>query len=56
MMNYIMLHNHIDSQQQVAQILGVARPSLNRAISELIAEGNIEVDGKNIKFLLVEFK
>jgi CRP-like cAMP-binding protein len=49
LMNYIRMHHRIDSQQQVAQILGVARPSLARAISELIAEGSIEVDGKIYK-------
>ena len=49
LMNYINLHPHIASQQQVAQILGVARPSLARAISELIEEGSIEVEGKEYR-------
>lgn|SRR5574344_138506 len=51
LMNYIRMHHRIESQQQVAQILGVARPSLARAISELVSEGSIEMDGKMIKCL-----
>jgi CRP-like cAMP-binding protein len=49
LLNYVALHPHIPSQQQVAQILGVARPSLARAISELIDEGQLEVVGKEYR-------
>lgn len=48
-LNYISLHPQIGSQQQVAQILGVARPSLARAISELIDEGSLAVEGKTYR-------
>ena len=51
LLNYIKVHRYIVSQQQVSQILGVARPSLARAISELIAEGNIVADGKNYRMI-----
>ena len=51
LLNYIKVHRHIGSQQQVSQILGVARPSLARAISELIAEGSIAADGKEYRII-----
>ena len=51
LINYLRVHPHIASQQQVAQILGVARPSLARAISELLTEGSIEADGKDYKVI-----
>ncbi|MBP7358124.1 MAG: Crp/Fnr family transcriptional regulator [Prevotella sp.] len=51
LLNYIKAHKYIGSQQQVSQILGVARPSLARAISELIAEGSIVADGKDYKII-----
>lgn len=51
LLNYIKTKKHISSQNEVAQVLGVARPSLARAISELIAEGYIVVDGKDYKVL-----
>lgn len=39
LLNYLQMHGGIHNQQEVAFILGVARPSLARALSELIAEG-----------------
>jgi CRP-like cAMP-binding protein len=51
LVNYIRLHPHIDSQQNVAQILGVARPSLARAISELSEEGTIISKGKEYQII-----
>lgn len=46
LLNYIRIHGTITSQQEVAQILGVARPSLARALSELISEECITMKGK----------
>lgn len=46
LINYIRLHGSISSQQEVAQRLGVARPSLTRTLSELTAEGCIVNSGK----------
>ena len=37
-LNYLRMHGTILNQQEVAQILGVARPSLARALSELASE------------------
>lgn len=48
LLNYIRMHGTITSQQEVAQILGVARPSLARALSELISEGCITMKGKKV--------
>ena len=42
------MHGGIGSQQEVAHILGVARPSLARAISELSNEGCIQIEGKEM--------
>ena len=42
------MHGGIHNQQEVAFILGVARPSLARALSELIAEGKITMTGKQV--------
>ncbi|MCC8036490.1 MAG: Crp/Fnr family transcriptional regulator [Rikenellaceae bacterium] len=39
------------TQQQMADIFGVARPSLARAISEMAAEGTIYVKGKKTEIL-----
>ena len=43
------MHGSILNQQEVAQILGVARPSLARALSELSTEGCILMEGKDIR-------
>lgn len=51
LLNYIKAHKNIGSQQQVSLILGVARPSLARAISELIAEGSIVAEDKGYKII-----
>lgn len=39
------------SQNELAEMFGVARPSLGRAIREMDAEGIIHADGKNIEIL-----
>ena len=38
LLNYLHIHGDIKNQQEVANILGVARPSLARALSELANE------------------
>ena len=48
LLNYLQMHGGINKQQEVAFILGVARPSLARALSELIAEGKIYMEGKDV--------
>lgn len=48
LLNYLQMHEGIHNQQEVAFILGVARPSLARALSELIAEGKITMTGKQV--------
>ena len=47
-LNYLRMHGSILNQQEVAQILGVARPSLARALSELANENCIRMEGKEI--------
>ena len=41
-LEYLRLHQRIDSVEWLAKVLGVARPSLSRVLSELKAEGVIE--------------
>ena len=48
LLDYIRVHRYIKSQQEVAQILGVARPSLARVLSELEEEKKIIINGKEI--------
>ena len=48
LLNYLQMHGGIHNQQEVAFILGVSRPSLARALSELIAEGKITMTGKQV--------
>lgn len=48
LLNYLQMHGGVHNQQEVAFILGVARPSLARALSELIAEGKITMTGKQV--------
>lgn len=48
LLNYLQMHGGIHNQQEVAFILGVARPSLARALSERIAEGKITMTGKQV--------
>ena len=43
------MHGTILNQQEVAQILGVARPSLARALSELASEGCIRMEEKEMR-------
>ncbi|CAK7026031.1 MAG: hypothetical protein PARBA_01092 [Parabacteroides sp.] len=42
LLKYLETHPAIHNQQEVAQKLGVTRPSLARALSELISEGKIK--------------
>ena len=51
LLNYLRMHGSILNQQEVAQILGVARPSLARALSELAGEGCIRMEGKEIQII-----
>lgn len=48
LLNYLQVNKRISNQQEVAFILGVARPSLARALSELNNEGRIRMEGKEI--------
>lgn len=47
--NYLKKHGQIQSIQEVSSIMGVARPSLSRAISLLINEGRIEKDNNRYR-------
>lgn len=42
------------TQQQMAEMFGVTRPALARAIGELASEGTIYVRGKEIRILFIE--
>lgn len=42
LLKYLETHSVIHNQQEVAQKLGVTRPSLTRALSELVNEGKIK--------------
>lgn len=42
LLEYLSVHGRIDNQEEVAKIMGVARPSLSRALAELIAEGKVK--------------
>ena len=48
---YLRLHQRIDSVEWLARVMGVARPSLSRVLSELKSEGKIErtLDGIELK-------
>ncbi|MBR1732872.1 MAG: Crp/Fnr family transcriptional regulator [Alloprevotella sp.] len=48
---YLRLHRRIDNVQWLARVLGVARPSLSRVLSELKSEGIIErtLEGLELK-------
>lgn len=47
--NHLERHGQIQNIQEVASIMGVARPSLSRAISLLINEGKIEKDNNKYR-------
>lgn len=47
--NYLKRHGQIDNMQEAASIMGVARPSLSRAISMLINEGVIEKENNRYR-------
>lgn len=55
-LNYLHVHGSILNQQEVAQILGVARPSLARALSELTHEGCMVTEGKETRINDVKAK
>ena len=44
--SYMEHNGPIDNLQETAFILGVARPSLSRAVSQLVAQGSLVKDGK----------
>lgn len=48
LVNYLRIHHALGSHSELAQIMGVARPSLSRAIAELIADGSITLHGKQV--------
>lgn len=41
-LEYVALHGEVKNQEEVAKIMGVARPSLSRALTELVVEGKIK--------------
>ena len=41
-LDYMVLHGGISNVAQAAEVLGVARPSLSRVLSELVDEGVIK--------------
>ena len=47
-LGYLQKNRVIDNQQQVSMRMGVARPSLARALAELLQEGKIKKEGKNV--------
>lgn len=52
LLNYLQVNGKVSNQQEVANLLGVARPSLARALSELVNEGKIQInDKKEIEIL-----
>ena len=51
LLNYLQIHKRIRNQQEVAFILGLDRPSLARTLAELIAEGKISMEGKEVVIL-----
>ena len=44
-LDYLALHGTIDSVAHTAEVLGVARPSLSRLLSELVDEGRVVREG-----------
>lgn len=46
LLHYLATHHTIHNQQEVAKKLGVTRPSLARALSELISEGKVQKNSK----------
>lgn len=48
LLDYLRLHHTMPSQTEMANILGVARPSLARVLSELTAEGRISISGREV--------
>lgn len=47
--SYLLTHEHVETQQQIADFLGVARPSLARVLAELIDAGWVRMEGRKIK-------
>ncbi len=48
LLDYVKSHGGIENKQEAARILGVARPSLARALSELLNEKCLEIKGKKM--------
>lgn len=46
--SYLLMHEHVETQQQIADFLGVARPSLARVLAEMIEAGWVRMDGRKI--------
>ena len=48
---YLLNTQDIDTQQQIAERLGVARPSVARILAELVNEGCLQIDRHQIKII-----
>ena len=48
---YLLEREGQHSQQEIADVLGVARPSLARVLAELIEEGGIKMDKRTIRIV-----
>ncbi len=46
--SYLLTHEQVETQQQIADFLGVARPSLARVLAEMIDAGWVRMDGRKI--------
>lgn len=51
LITYLKLHKTIRRQHEVAAVMGVERPSLARALSELQSEGRIRIIDKSIEII-----
>lgn len=45
---YLLEHNEIRNQQEAADFLGVARPSLARVLAELAQEGSVVFENRKV--------
>lgn len=46
--SYLLNHEHIGTQQEIADYLGVARPSMARVLSEFVEKGYVSMEGRRI--------
>jgi Cyclic nucleotide-binding domain. len=46
--SYLLMQKTVETQQDVADFLGVARPSLSRVLSEFVVEGAVKMEGRSI--------